>query len=64
MGNRLTRVQAADYLGCSISTFDRIVKRGYLKNTYFTLIGRKFFITEKLDEWILNGGTEKINAKE
>lgn len=63
MSNRLTRTMAANYLGCSLSTFDRIVKKGYLKNTYFTLLGRRFYITDRLDEWMLNGGTAQINKE-
>lgn len=63
MPNRLTRTQAAEFLGCSLSTFDRIVKRGYLKNTYFNLLGRRFYITSRLEEWMVAGGTANINKK-
>lgn len=48
---------AAEYLNCSLSTFDKLVREGYLNGTFLELFGRRFFFTSRLDEWMLKGGT-------
>ena len=55
--DRLTREMASEYIGCSLSVFDRLVKEGYLNGTFLELFGRRFFFTSRLDEWMLKGGT-------
>lgn len=55
---------AAEYIGCSLSVFDRLVKGGYLNGTFLELFGRRFFFTSRLDEWMLKGGTLNKGGKE
>lgn len=54
--NRLYRKEAAEYIGCGLSTLDRLQREGLLEGTYYTLGHRRLYITAKLDEWIENGG--------
>ena len=61
--NRLTRIEAAEYIGCSEATFNKLLKEGYLKNTFYSVLGRRFFITEKLQEWMQAGGCEAFKNK-
>ena len=62
--NRLTRVEAAEYIGCSPSTFNRLLREGYLKDTFYSVMGRRFFITERLEAWMMSGGCEAFKEKE
>ena len=57
MLNRLTRISAAEYIGCSLSSFDKLQREGFLEGTYFELFSRRFYYTDKLDEWMQKGGT-------
>ncbi|MBR4892602.1 MAG: hypothetical protein IKZ35_01290 [Clostridia bacterium] len=57
MSNRLTRQQASAYIGCSLSTLDKLQREGYLEGTYLELYNRRYYFTAKLDEWMLKGGT-------
>ena len=61
--NRLTRSQAAEFIGCSESTFNKLLFNGFLKGTFYSVMGRKFFITEKLNEWMNNGGCEAFSDR-
>lgn len=61
--NRLTRAEAAKYIGCSPSTFNRLLREGYLKKTFYSVMGRRFFITEKLDAWMEAGGCEQFEER-
>lgn len=63
MTNRLTRAGAAQYLGCSLSTFDKISRLGYLDGTYYTLMGKKFYIIKKLEAWLEKGGCEAFKER-
>lgn len=58
--NRLTRAEAAEYIGCSISKLYGMEKADLLKGTYYEigsgLRRRRLYITPKLDEWIQAGG--------
>lgn len=63
MLNRLTRMQAAEYIGCSESTFNKLLREGFLKDTYYSVMGRRFFITEKLNSWMQAGGCEAFKDK-
>jgi len=58
--NRLTRKECSQYLGCSMSKLYAMEKSGALENTYYTLGNRRIYITEKIDQWIKQGG-ENIN---
>ena len=60
--NRLTRLQAAEYLGCSPASFALLLKSKQLEGTYYSVLGRRFFITSKLDEWMNKGGSEQFKA--
>lgn len=64
MPNRLTRIEAAKYIGCSESTFNKLLREGYLKNTFYSVLGRRIFITDKLDAWMMSGGCEAFKEKE
>lgn len=58
--NRLTRAEAAEYIGCSISKLYSMEKAELLKGTYYEIGNgqrrRRLYITEKLDKWIDAGG--------
>lgn len=54
--NRLFRKEAAEFIGCGLSTLDRMERTGLMDGTFYTFGNRKIYITEKLEEWILNGG--------
>ena len=56
---RLTRTQAANYIGCSLSLFDKLQREGYLEGTYFSLYGRRYYIKDKIDSFLNSGGTYK-----
>lgn len=54
--NRLFRTEAAEYIGCSVSTLDRMQRMGLMEGTYYTFGNRKVYITDELDKWLRNGG--------
>lgn len=54
--NRLTRNEAAEFIGCSRSKLHGLEKAGFLKGTYYRIGNRRFYITEKLEEWMQRGG--------
>lgn len=55
--NRLTRQEAANYLGCSRYTIYRLEKEGLFDlGDYYDVGVRRFYITEKLDAWMAAGG--------
>ncbi|MBQ9096840.1 MAG: helix-turn-helix domain-containing protein [Clostridia bacterium] len=54
--DRLTRSEAADFIGCSKSKLYSMEKAGFLKGTYYQIGRRRFYITEKLENWMKNGG--------
>ncbi len=57
--NRLTRKEAAEYLGCSRSKLYEMEKRKLFEpGDYYTMGQKRLYITEKLDEWIMRGGEE------
>lgn len=53
---RLTRAEAAQFIGCSDTKLWQLTKNGLLDGTYYTIGCRKIFIVEKLKEWMANGG--------
>ena len=63
MPNRLTRTQAAEFIGCSLSKLHYLIKSGLLNGTYYSIGNRKYFITSKLEEWMNNGGEEMFAEK-
>lgn len=57
--NRLTRQEAAEYLGCSRYTLYRMEKENLFEpGDYYTMGTKRLYITESLDDWIKNGGEE------
>lgn len=61
--NRLTRDEAAKYLGCSSYTLWRMEKEGLFEpGDYYTMGTRRLYITERLDEWMKLGG--EVAARE
>lgn len=62
--NRLTRKEAAEYLGCSMTGLHELEKAGHLKGTYYQIGSRRLYIQHKLDEWALMGGTSEELRKE
>lgn len=61
--NRLTRLEAAEFLGCSKSAFYGLEKSGRLDGLYYKIGRRKYYIKEKLEAWAMGGG-EKNWQKE
>lgn len=53
---RLSREEAAKFIGCGLNKLTELVKSGALKGTYYTFGKRIIFIASKLEEWMLNGG--------
>lgn len=64
MPNRLTRTQAAEFIGCGMSKFYYLIKSGQLDGTYYSIGNRKYFITSKLQDWMDSGGEGKSTKKE
>ena len=60
MLERLTKAEAAKYIGCCLSKLNQMEKAGLMKGTYYEIgngqIRRKIYIVERLDEWLLQGG--------
>lgn len=58
--DRMTRVEAAEYIGCSYSKLGSMERAGIMKGTYYEIGNgerrRKIYITERLNDWILAGG--------
>ena len=54
--NRLTRDEAAEFIGCSISKLYAMEKAGLLNGTFYQIGRRRLYITSKLEEWIMRGG--------
>lgn len=58
--NRLTKAEAAKYIGCSVSKLGSMERAGLMKGTYYEIgngkVRRKLYITDKVDEWMLAGG--------
>ena len=58
--NRLTKKEAAEYIGCSISKLGAMERAGLMKGTYYEIgngrVRRKLYITDRVDEWMLAGG--------
>lgn len=54
--NRLYRLEAAEYIGCSPSTLYRLEKMGLMDGTFYQIGRRRIYITAELDKWIENGG--------
>lgn len=57
MPDRLTREEAAKFIGCGITTFDKLQREGKLKGTYMQIYSRRFYFTDKLIKWMEGGGT-------
>lgn len=60
MLNRMTKAEAAEYIGCSLAKLCQMERAGIMDGTYYEIgngqIRRKIYIVEKLDEWSLMGG--------
>ena len=58
--NRLTRKEAAEFIGCGLSALYRMEKGGLLKGTYYEIGNgkrrKRLYITDKLEKWIRDGG--------
>ena len=58
--NRLTRKEACEFIHCGLSKLYELERSGKLKGTYYMVGRKRLYITEKLEEWILNGGEATI----
>ena len=54
--NRLTREEAAEFIGCSMTKLYYLEKSGQLEGTFYLIGNRRLYITDKLQTWILAGG--------
>ena len=54
--NRLFRKEAAEFIGCGVSTLDRMHRMGLMEGTYYTFGNRIIYITDELEKWIRAGG--------
>lgn len=54
--NRLFKDEAAKHIGCSVSKLNQMKKAGLMDGTFYTIGNRTIYITDRLDEWINNGG--------
>ena len=54
--NRLTRKEAAEFIGCGMTKLNELERSGKLKGTYYQIGRRRLYITEKLQTWLLSGG--------
>ena len=61
---RLTRKEAAEFLGCSMSALYSLEKSGQLEGTYYKIGKRKLYIKSKLEKWALDGGEKKQSLSE
>ena len=61
---RLTRQEAADFLGCSLSALYSLEKSGQLEGLYYRIGKRKLYIKSKLEKWALDGGEKKQSPLE
>lgn len=55
-GIRLTRKEAAVFMGCALSTFERMLKENLLEGTYFNIGNKKIFFQDRLLKWMEDGG--------
>ena len=53
---RLTRTEAAEYIGCSLTKLYYLERSGQLDSTYYQIGTKRLYITDKLEKWIMNGG--------
>ncbi|MBQ2967441.1 MAG: hypothetical protein IJE10_04905 [Clostridia bacterium] len=53
---RLSRKEAAEFIGCSLSKLYSLEISGKLTGTYYQIGNRKLYIPEKLKKWAENGG--------
>ncbi len=53
---RLTRKEAAEFLGCSRSALYKLEKTGCLKGLYYEIGTKRLYIKAKLQEWVEKGG--------
>lgn len=63
MLNRMTRYQAMQYIGCKDNKMRQLERGGLLDGTFFTIGNRKYYITEKLEQWLLEGGEAAAKAR-
>lgn len=60
MLNRMTRAEAAKYIGCSVGKLAQMERAGLLPGVYYEIgngqRNRRIYITDRLDEWLLQGG--------
>ena len=61
--NRLTRKEACAFIGCGMSKLYDLERTGELEGTYYQIGKRRLYITERLREWIENGGTRTPEEK-
>ena len=54
--DRLTRAEAAQFIGCSMSKLYGLEKAQLLEGTYYQIGRRRLYITEKLEKWMMDGG--------
>lgn len=57
---RLTRHEAAEFIGCSLSKLHQLEKAELLDGTYYEIGNgerrKRIYISERLEEWLLKGG--------
>jgi len=57
---RLTREEAAEYLGCGMSSLYELEKSGQLNGTFYNIGRRRVYIKSELYKWRLKGGQKDI----
>ncbi len=61
--NRLTRKEACEFIGCGMTKLYELERSGQLEGTYYNIGRRRLYITEKLQDWMLNGGDKCGQAR-
>lgn len=62
--NRLTRAEAAEFLGCGLSTLHKLERTKQLEGTYYQIGRRRIYIADKLEKWMRNGGDMQKGAEQ
>ena len=55
---RLNTQETIEFIGCSYTKLYRLVKSGQLDGTFFNIGNRRFYLKDKLIEWMLSGGEQ------
>ena len=52
--------EAAEFLGCSEPTLYRMIRRGSMEGTYYTVGKKKLFLRTELEKWRTAGGERQF----